>query len=268
MTIASNGLSGSTTFNPADANDKVEFTITIADPCKTTTLSTITVSGADSSSPYSKSVTDGASTTVTFVRPTTAVEDSTGIASVCGDTSYTLHSDNSGTNFSYTSGWALVTGPSSNTYTLTVDTTVDSSLIANENSVTISIYLKATLDDYTSDNIESYTQIDIVIGEITCDCTALAWDDPSGSVVVGSSIMAGTSASTQTLVLPEANTAARSTNAGFDKCYLDSNDCVTTGAFDSLQWDDGTGAASLPGWITFTSSGSTTQTISISPADG
>lgn len=86
--------------------------------------------------------------------------------------------------------------------------------------------------------------------------------------MVGSAIVADSSASTQTLILPESNTSARSTNAGFDKCYLDSADCAVTGAFDSLQWDDGTGAASLPGWITFTTSGTTTQTISINPTDG
>ena len=33
-------------------------------------------------------------------------------------------------------------------------------------------------------------------------------------------------------------------------------------------WDDGSGAASLPNWISFTPSGSTTQTISINPPDG
>ena len=113
-------------------------------------MNTITVSGTDSSSPYSKSVTDGSSTTVTFVRPTTTVEDDSGIASVCGDTSYTLHSDTSGTAFTYNANWAVITGPVSDTYTLTIDTTQDLSLIDNETSKTISVYIKATLDDYTS----------------------------------------------------------------------------------------------------------------------
>jgi hypothetical protein len=131
-------------------------------------------------------------------------------------------------------------------------------LIANESSKTISLYIKATLDDYTSDNRESYTQVDFVISEVSCVCTALAWDDPSSGVTVGSTILADGSASTQTLAPPVANTGARSTNAAFDKCYLTSNDCVTTGAFDSLTWDDGTGAAALPSWITFTSSSSIT----------
>ena len=271
LTISSNGSSGSTSFSPTDSSDKVEFTIVIADPCKTATVNTITVSGTDSSSPYSKAVTDGSSTTVTFVRPTTSVETSSGISSVCGDTSYTLHSDTSGNTYSYTSTWAVISGPVSDTYTLTIDTTADSSLIANESSVTISLYIKATLDDYTSDNRESYTQVNIVINEVTCDCSAMAWDDPTSGVTVSSVILAGTGSSTQTLAVPGSNTDARTSNTAFDKCFIDSdssNDCATTGAFDSLTWDDGTGATTLPSWITFTSSGSTTQTVSITPTDG
>ena len=107
-------------------------------------------------------MTDGSTTTVTFTRPTTSVEDSTAIASVCGDTSFSIHSDNSGSTFSYNAGWAVITGPSSGTYTLTIDTTADSSLIDNESSVTIPLYIKATLDDYTSDNREVYTLVNIV----------------------------------------------------------------------------------------------------------
>ena len=121
--MTSNGSSGATSFAPADANDKVEFTITIADPCRTTTVNTITVSGTDSSSPYSKAVTDGSSTTVTFVRPTTTTEDTNGVVQVCGSTSYSLHSDNTGTAFTYNANWAVITGPVSGTYTLTIDTT-------------------------------------------------------------------------------------------------------------------------------------------------
>lgn len=75
-TIASNGANGSESFAPANAADKVEFTITIEDPCRTTTVNTITITGTDSSSPYSKGVQDTATATVTFVRPTTTAEDS------------------------------------------------------------------------------------------------------------------------------------------------------------------------------------------------
>ena len=103
---------------------------------------------------------------------------------------------------------------------------------------------------------------------MTCDCSGLAWDDPSSGVTVASAILAGTSTSTQTLATAVANTGATATNNAFAKCYEASGTCATTGAFDSLTWDDGTGAAALPSWITFTSSGSTTQTIAITPVDG
>ena len=64
-------------------------------------------------------------------------------------TSYTLHSAADGTNFTYDAAWAVIT-VSGSTYTLTVDTTADLTLIDNEATKTISIYIKATLDDYTS----------------------------------------------------------------------------------------------------------------------
>lgn len=257
----------SSTFSPADASDKVEFTITIANPCHTVTVPTLTVSGTDSSSPYLKGVNDGSTTTVTFVDPITQVETDTGISAVCGSTSYSIHSANDGTNFSYNAGWAVITGPVSGTYTLTIDTTADLTLIDNEAQKTISVYIKATLDDYTAQTRESYTQVDIQITAAGCVCSALAWDDPSSSVDAGS-IAVSTSASTQTLVLPVANTSARSTNAAFDKCYISSQACDEGGAFDSVTWDDGTGATTLPSWITFSSSGTTTQTVAITPPDG
>lgn len=94
---------------------------------------------------------------MTFVRPTTSAETSSGITAVCGDTSYTLHSDNTGNTHSYNANWAVISGPVTDTYTLTIDTTADTNLIANEASVTIPVYIKATLDDYTTYTRESYT---------------------------------------------------------------------------------------------------------------
>ena len=176
-----------------------------------------------------------------------------------------MHSDNSGSTHSYSAGWAVITG--TNTFTLTIDTTADLTLIDNEASKTIALYIKATLDDYTSYTRESYTLINIVISAAGCDCSALAWDDPSSGIDVGT-IAAGVSSQTKTLAIPVANTDARSTDAGFDKCYLIGSNCPETGAFTSVTWDDGTGATTLPNWITFTTSSSTTQTVDINPPDG
>ena len=154
----------------------------------------------------------------------------------------------------YNSNWAQIT-ENAGTYTLTIDTTADLTLIVNESEVTHPLYIKATLDDYTSYTRESYTLINIRITAAGCDCTALAWDDPTSGIDVGA-ITAGVASVTKTLAPPLANTDARSTDAGFDKCYLIGSDCAETGVYESLTWDDGTGATTLPSWITFTSSSS------------
>lgn len=192
----SSNNSGATSFAPADASDKVEFTITIVDPCETTTLADLTIATTDSTGPYSKAVIDKNTITVTFTRPTTTVETSTSIASVCGATSYSVAADNSGTAFSYASDaattWAVISGPVTDTYTLTIDTAQEDDLIAAESSVTVPVYIKATLDNYTSR--VSYTLLNVVINELICDCSLLAWDDPS-DVTVSSNLSAGTTTS-------------------------------------------------------------------------
>jgi len=40
-----------------------------------------------------------------------------------------IHSSNAGANFSYSAGWAVITGPVAGVYTFTVDTTKDLDLL-------------------------------------------------------------------------------------------------------------------------------------------
>ena len=207
----------SAAFAPANALDKVSFTITIEDPCRTTTVNDIVMTGAGTAGAYTISVVDGTTGTFTFVRPTTTVETETGIAAVCGTTSYSIHNSNSGGTFSYNAAWAVITGPTTaGVYTMTIDTNQDLTLIAAEASVTHNMFIKATLDDYTTYTREVYTAVNIVITQAGCDCSALAWDVPTTGVdVTSSSIMAGTSTSAQVMIKPDANTGAQSTNAAF-----------------------------------------------------
>ena len=60
ITIADNGGTSNVAFAPADANDKVEFVVTLEDGCKTATLSTPTLSGA------TLNVADGGTASLTF----------------------------------------------------------------------------------------------------------------------------------------------------------------------------------------------------------
>jgi hypothetical protein len=267
----------------APGSDKVSFTIQIINPCLTTTLNTITISTTTSSSPYSKAVTDGSTMTVTFVRPTTAAEASNGVVSACGATSFSLHSNNSGGSHTYNAAWAVITGPTAaGVYTLTIDTTADTNLISTESTVTIPLYIKATLDDYTSQSIVSYTLMNVVVNEVTCSCSAMQWSNPTSGIDITSSVIyAGTSESVQSLTKPTQNTAARSTNAAFDKCFIGGSPpgCSSDGQVTAVTWQFGTAAATTkPSWITWPkTSGETDKNadnsqrqtqIGITPADG
>ena len=207
LRIQNNGPNAGSTateyFTPSTDSDKVVFTITVTDPCATATINAL------SFTPSTVSVTDGSTATATFTAPTNSVMDGLGVTDLlCGATSFALYSDTSDT--ALTSAWAVLTGPASNgEYTITIDTTVDLTLIDNEASVTHNIQVKSHLDDYTSRTV--YTQLTVTITEIGCDCSALAWDNPSHltpTVAVGTP-------STQTVPLPTANTGATATNNAF-----------------------------------------------------
>ena len=186
-------------------------------------------------------------------------------ALLCGTTSYALYSDTSDT--ALTSAWAVLSGPISGVYTVTIDTTVDLDLIADEASVAHTIQVKATLDGYNA--VVAYTQLDITITEAGCDCSYLAWDNPSH---VTATVAVGTPY-TGTVPVPTGNNAATSTVNDFQKCYLNGGTCAETGSYAAstgITYDDGStaGGVTLPSWITYTSSGSTVQTVTFDPPDG
>lgn len=222
----------------AAGNDKVSFTITIVNPCTSTTLNTITVSGTTSSNPYSKTVIDGATGAVTFVRPTTTAEDTNKITAVCGATTYTIHKDNQGGSFTFNAAWAVISGPAANgQYTLTVDTTKDTNLIATEATVTHNLFIRARLDDYNS--VESYTAVNIVVSAATCSCNALAWAAPSSGVDITAQVInAGLSEVDKVMAKPDPDTAARATDPTFDKCYIGNSPpgCSGDGQITAITW--------------------------------
>ena len=101
-------------------------------------------------------------------------------------------------------------------------------------------------------------------------CSALAWDAPSTAAVTVAVNINGT----PTVVKPVANTSARTSNAGFDYCYVGSGQtpCAETGSWQagSIKYDDGTtaGGIALPNWIVFSPSGNDVQTLTVTPPDG
>lgn len=264
ITIASNGPAGSTTFTPSGDSEKVVFDVTVTDPCTTATINSLTFS------PTSISVTDGGTATATFTVPTNSVMDThSDPALLCGETSFALFKDNDGTDtiVAANAEWAVLSGPVTGTYTVSIDTTKDLTLIDNESSVTHSIYIKSTLNSYTSR--VGYTQLDVVVNSVGCQCSHLQWDNPTH---VTQTVAVGTPY-TGNVPIPTANTSLTATINEFQKCYLNGGTCSETGSFATstgITYDDGvtSGGTTLPSWITYTSSTTTTQPITISPPDG
>jgi len=154
-------------------------------------------------------------------------------ALLCGTVSFALYADTSDTALS--SAWAVLSDPASGVYTITFDTTVDLDLIADEASVAHTIQVKAVLDSYSS--VTKYSQVDITITEAGCDCSQLAWVDPSHLTPV---VAVGTPYS-GSVPIPTADNAAIATVNDFQKCYLSGNTCAETGTFadaTGIMYDD------------------------------
>ena len=123
-------------------------------------MNAIVFTNAGSAGAYAKSIVDGsvADDTITFVTPTDTA--TTTYAAVCGEYTYSIHSSNSGANFAYNAAWAVIS-EASGTYTLTIDTRVDLTIIDAEPSKSISVWIRARMSDYASREI--YTKIDFTI---------------------------------------------------------------------------------------------------------
>jgi hypothetical protein len=110
ITIGSGQGQGATTaFSPSD----VSITIDVTNPCKTTSVGSITFS------PSSITVTDGSTATSEFSVPTDGVDTSAGLTGLCGTKSYAITDSSAAA----VSGWAVITDSTvtSGDKTLTID---------------------------------------------------------------------------------------------------------------------------------------------------
>ena len=234
ITIAANSnFAGGASATFDGSSDKLSFTISILNPCLTTTVNAIVFSNAGSAGAYAKSIVDGTSdATITFVTPTDTA--TTTYAAVCGDYTYSIHSDNTGANFSYNAAWAVITGPATNTYTLTIDTTQDLTLIGTTPSQLINVWIRARMNTYSDREI--YTKIEVTITEASCSCASLALANPSASVTVVSAIAATAATnSAQVLGIPAPNTIATNTDTALAKCYeVGGPGCSADGSVTSI----------------------------------
>ena len=84
ITIASNGPGGSNVAFPASGT--IGFSVTITNPCYTTTIPTLTFNPSSL-----LTVTDGGTGSVEFVRPSNGVETSTSVPLICGEYEFEVY---------------------------------------------------------------------------------------------------------------------------------------------------------------------------------
>ena len=115
-------------FTMDSGGDLISFDITVVNPCWDTVFDAI----AFADNPVT--VVDGEIATTTWTQPATQVDTDTNIAKICGSMTFDVFLDNDETDTVPTEPWAVVSS-ADGTWTLTIDTTADLSLIANEPTV-------------------------------------------------------------------------------------------------------------------------------------
>lgn len=142
IAIASNGPAGASSF--ASGGSTIGFDVVITNPCYTTTIPNLTFNPS-----ALMIVTDGATGSIEFVRPSNSVETSTSVPLICGEYVFEVYQDSSDT--ALTSAWITMAGKANTpgTYTFDVDTTVDATLLTSQATQDYTVYIKAYLSDYT-----------------------------------------------------------------------------------------------------------------------
>lgn len=237
-TITVDGSQGqsSTSFSGLDT----DYTLTVSNPCPTTTVAAITFS------PSSITVEDGSTATSEFVIPSDAVDDAASpLQYLCGTKTYAITDSNGAA----VSTWAVITDSATEgSKTLTITPGSYGSDITASVSETLTITTE--LADWGA-NSGSTATIAVTLNPITCSCAALAWSAPTA----GTTTVAIDASVTPTLPVPTSSTSATSSTPAFARCYMSGGaGCATTGSYASgdVKYDDNTNSGtSLPSWITY-----------------
>ena len=140
--------------------DTISFTVTIIDPCETTTVNDAVFS------PTTLTVTNGVTADMTFTEVTDSVEVANNIDTLCQGRTYTLLMDDEST----AADFIALTGTAPGPYTITASPTLDSQVGTHQ------FKLKTELDAYPGNaNSPHYTAIPVVVQGASCDQNALGW---------------------------------------------------------------------------------------------
>ena len=154
-------LTNTITYNAQTFTASYSFSVTIADPCASTTLNTWAIAPI--------LVENGQTKTYQFTDATDTVEQAKGIDTLCGDRTYALSKTNGDAIT-----WVTVAADdaSLSTHTITASPTLDA------HAGTSNLRLTVTLKNYSS---HAGITIDFVVTVSTpvCDCSLITWDAPS-----------------------------------------------------------------------------------------
>ena len=228
----------------------MDITIEVTNPCKTTTIQSITFV----TTPLS--VNDGATGTSTFTEPSDGVDTSTGLSKLCGAKTYTVVDNATGNALS--GNWAIIReSATAGKMELYVDSKLYPSAISADVVTTIKITTKYA--DWNT-NAGSTSTIAVTIAKVACNCAAMAWTTPALQTVTVNVAATLELPTTQVnsdpyFPAPVSSDAAKATDANFNACWEASpaTPCTTSGTYQTadVKYDTGSGnKQALPGgWL-------------------
>jgi len=157
--------------------------------------------------------------------------------------------------------WATASDETGGNWKLTVDTSLDSTLIVEEDFKNYSLLVIGTLVDFPSDVTRSFP-IAVTITETSCECDYLLWDNPASIEALTVLVDIPLVAKAIPAPLPDSTTNHDAAHPSFRKCYLESGTCETDGSVALIGDITIDGAPLTDGWITFDAAA---QTLSFTP---
>lgn len=222
----------------------MSFNVVVADPCRTTAITTVDVTSG-------LSLKLGETATKDFLEAVTAVETSTSLPAICGAKSYSVIDPSDSNNVVSWISIAAKSG-SAGTYTITASP-IDETFVKANN-----YQLKTILDDYAiAHSHAGRTDAFVVtIAAADCDCSGVVRTHPSLVTHTGAVADGGTSINIPPAVIDE--TASKLLGPKIRACYP-SNSCANTATYVVKNSDN----SSLPSWLVNTGSA-----VTVTPLNG
>ena len=116
-------------------------------------------------------------------------------------------------------------------------------------ATTETITIITTLTDWGANGGNTQT-VNVNFSPTNCDCSSLAWTQPS----ITDTVINIDATGTPSIPAPVSDDSLKTSVVAFGNCYENAGTCSTAGTYAAdtdFQINDGTGAVSLPAWVTW-----------------